>query len=537
MSARHSKKKNVTEKKDAAPAPPRPGRVARFFSALGHAARDRDYHLALAGGVAGVLAWPPVGLWWLGPLAPALLFLAAQRAATPGAALRRMLAGGWLFYFGAIHWLCTLWRFNPVAPLGIMLLAVYFALWPALGTWALRRWAWSSSPALQFTAWGSMWLLTEWVRTLGRLAAVLGELGHMWAAHPALIQPAAWLGELGVSLAVLWAAGFLLWAGRWVLTRRVEKTAAGLAGMAALALVPVLYMFAWADQQAVEMKIDQAPETQDGWQVALVQPNVDQITKFNSYANPDAKVRWSLQEKIFATQEEMIAQAKREGWGLALLPETSFTQIDFETNPLLRARAARLARTAGADLLVGVTRWVNPDTPQEEFYNSAYLISQSGDYSPPYDKIRLVPFGEDLPYFEYIPGLQSIVGIGQFNRGHSATLFETGPYRFGTMICFESTFSQMARMFANKGASFLAVITNDAWYGMSAGVKAHHDLSYLRAVETRRWVVRCANTGISSVIDPAGRDLASLPLGTQGIVEQKIYPSVSPASTFFMRLG
>jgi apolipoprotein N-acyltransferase len=187
-------------------------------------------------------------------------------------------------------------------------------------------------------------------------------------------------------------------------------------------------------------------------------------------------------------------------------------------------------------MLIGATRDLTP-RGRDEIYNSSYLLNAQGEYVDYYDKMRLVPFGEALPYFNAIPGLQSVVGIGEFDEGCHATLFPVRGRKFGALICFESTFSQMARMFANAGADFLVVITNDAWYGRSAGAAHHHHLSLLRAVETRRWIARCANTGISSVIAPDGRALLSLPLERRDLLEGVLLLPATPPVTFFMHHG
>ena len=137
-----------------------------------------------------------------------------------------------------------------------------------------------------------------------------------------------------------------------------------------------------------------------------------------------------------------------------------------------------------------------------------------------------------------MPSVSSVVETSS-STPHSAlrTPHYSRPLRFGALICFESTFSSMARRFAASGADFLVVITNDAWYGLSAGAAAHHNLSLLRAVETRRYVLRCANTGISSIIAPTGRILATLGLGQSGILRATITPKTDYCATLFTRFG
>ncbi len=512
----------------------------------------------MVGGLAGAAAFDPVAARPLIALAPVGCFVAISLAPTPHGALLRALVFGELFYFGALHWLCTLYTFNYFAPLGIVLLAGYVALYPALIGYALRRWFRGASPVRRYLLFAALWLLLEYFRTLGRLAVPLGQLGHAWATWSWAIQIASILGEMGVSLLVLAAAGWVLSLG-WIWTERrrrgTEKPGAGEptarprnALVASSIVVLVLYShclgsaIAWRDR-ARGAKAGDAPTSE--LRVALLQPNVDQITKFLSYASPNPEQRDDLSEQITGLQESMLALRARPDWDLIILPESAFTQQDFAANTALRERVGRMAQGAGADMFFGANRDVPP--PNAEVYNSAYLVRENGAYDErAYDKTRLVPFGEYLPYFGLIPGLQEyVVGIGSFNEGREPTLFEASKplggeartWRFGALICFESMFSAMTRAYSRKGADFLVVITNDAWYGLSAGPAHHHHLSRLRAVETRRWVLRCANTGISSIIDPAGEVRHTLGLDKRGFVEGSIKLRPDQPTTLFARFG
>lgn len=519
---------------------------------------------ALAGGLAGALAFNPVALRPLIVLAPLGCFLAVRWAPSPRGAMLRAWAFGWVYYFGALHWLLTVSNWaepHILGVFGVALLGVYLGAYPALAGFALRQWFWTRCASLQFALFGSLWLLTEWFRTLGRLAVPLAELGHAWATVPWAIQIAQWLGELGVTFEVLYLAGVIFLAGRWwALRRSPDQAAVAVARRRLGRVVPALAVVAvlWSVVSALSLR---------GWDkrihdtlyapgaklinVGLVQPNIPQDLKLNSY-NPDVDetTRAQLQQQIRERTEAMLQAYAKGQYQLILLPETAYTELDFNLNMPLRNRVGEMVRKAGADVLVSASRLVNPTgRPDDyEFYNTAFFVHKDGSFDQAfYDKMRLVPFGESLPYFDMIPGMQSFVGIGSFNEGKSQTLFTSSGQKFGVLICFESTFSSMARGLARTGAAFLTVVTNDAWYGMSAGASSHHDLSLLRAVETRRWLLRCANTGISSIITPAGRIAeyqtpqgaltATLALGKQGFVQGSIAPSVYTGQTLFTRLG
>jgi apolipoprotein N-acyltransferase len=558
--------------------------------------------------VAGALAFEPVGWRWLAPVAMALAFDAVQRSRGPGAAFRRMVVFGWIFYFGAIQWLTTIGDYAPaplLASVGIGALALYMTLYPALGVYALRRWLWRPGPGTQFLLFACVWVLAEWLRTLGRLAVPLAQLGHAWAAWPVAIQPAQFVGEIGISLEILWLAGIFYYWSAYFRARRAggterERAAAPDQPSIGRGILPTLFFpvlilacaLLLAGWQARINAFADKPEAQS-LRVVLVQPNIQQPIKLASYASPYGDVQALLREAIATVLETMLAGQPRPEWDatmaeltgfplegdavartfqkleqqvaarqhalpdrppsldadLAVLPETAFAEWNFPESPESIARVGRMAQRAGAPLLFGASRTTGAGS-REAVYNSAFLMQADGRLSDRfYDKMRLVPFGECLPYFDMIPGFQeNIVGVGSFTEGRQRTLFEatgvrtdgttpTSPLRLGVLICFESTFSSSGRMLAAEGADALIVITNDGWYGASAGARAHHDLSLLRAVENRRYVVRCANTGISSVIAPTGRIVGSVPLNEAGLLHCKITPKTDYGTTLFTRIG
>ena len=272
--------------------------------------------------------------------------------------------------------------------------------------------------------------------------------------------------------------------------------------------------------------------------VALIQPNINQMDKMDSYMHPDPRVKARMSERIYRAQETLVLDFLPEGIDLVVMPESAYPSLTFVEKRDIHRRIEELMKPSGADLLFGAARLVRGGPGERvRLYNSALYLEQGGsvEKAPYQDKMLLVPFGETIPYFDAIPFVKTLVGVGEWDIGEEIGIFETRGYKFGAMICFESAFGAQGRRIANEGASFLAVITNDAWYGFSAGPPQHHNLSLLRAVETRRPVVRAANTGISSIINPAGRVTDSLGLGAPGVIPGEIVPQ--SVTTFFARWG
>jgi apolipoprotein N-acyltransferase len=206
-----------------------------------------------------------------------------------------------------------------------------------------------------------------------------------------------------------------------------------------------------------------------------------------------------------------------------------------------------IAARADAAILLGSSNLhkFKPAEPKSAKYkNSAYLIDpkRNGDPEKPYDKMRLLPFGEYLPYGEKIPwNVLGIPATPNFLPGKKIKLFRLNGITFGAPICWENIFDADARRFVDKGAGFLVNITNEAWFGRSAAPYQFLSMNVFRAVENSRYVVRCANTGVSCFIDSRGRilnrvkDRNNFDVNVAGVLTGTVYPS--NAKTLFTRFG
>src|SRR5213594_5026527 len=169
-----------------------------------------------------------------------------------------------------------------------------------------------------------------------------------------------------------------------------------------------------------------------------------------------------------------------------------------------------LAASAETDLLLGTI-----DEQNHDVYNAALLISDGGERMQVYRKVHLVPFGEYVPGRHRVPLLARIVGDqvpGDFSAGRDYTVFEltNSDVQVAPLICFEDTIGELARRFVlptdtNPGANLLVDITNDGWFLHSAGSHQHLANAIFRCIETRRPMVRAANTGVTCFVNEFGR--------------------------------
>ncbi|MET0688260.1 MAG: apolipoprotein N-acyltransferase, partial [Methyloceanibacter sp.] len=194
-------------------------------------------------------------------------------------------------------------------------------------------------------------------------------------------------------------------------------------------------------------------------------------------------------------------------------------------------------------LLVGSARLVEEGDAQgglaaRRIYNSLLVVDDKGAVLDAYDKRHLVPFGEYLPFQDFLEslGFMQITGVrGGFSEGAGSLLLNVpGAPQARPLICYEIIFpDEIASRTERPG--WLLNLTNDAWFGSSAGPYQHFHQARVRAVEQGLPLVRGANTGISAVVDPYGRILAEIGLGESGVADANLPHAIAP--TLFVQFG
>lgn len=233
----------------------------------------------------------------------------------------------------------------------------------------------------------------------------------------------------------------------------------------------------------------------------------------------------------------LIEKAAADGAELVVIPETVFP-VYIENNAKIRNLLSETAKKNSVTILVGtMTKDENECqrniivavTPDGEFHMENY-----------YSKRHLVPFGEYVPWRDLFTAIYpplSDIGMldNDFTPGEDSAVFDTGEYKIGSAICFDSIFAELIRGSVNDGAELIAIETNDSWFSDSAAVYMHEAQAKLRAVEAGRYVLRAANTGISAIISPTGRAIAEI----EPLVDGYIVESVRPRSvrTLYSAVG
>jgi len=169
-------------------------------------------------------------------------------------------------------------------------------------------------------------------------------------------------------------------------------------------------------------------------------------------------------------------------------------------------------------------------------FNSASLVSPSGEWIGRYDKTHLVPFGEYVPFKRFLSFAGGLTKeVGDFTAGATRLPLQAGEEKLGVFICYESIFPDEVRQFARSGAQVLVNISNDGWYGDSGAYAQHLKQARMRAIENDRWLLRATNTGVTAAIDPFGRITQSVPRKVRTSLVANY--AVVDETTFYTRHG
>jgi apolipoprotein N-acyltransferase len=265
----------------------------------------------------------------------------------------------------------------------------------------------------------------------------------------------------------------------------------------------------------------------------IMQPNLQQDVRFNYAARQEVMNRYvELSDRTSGPQSHGVRDATILIW-----PESAFPFF-LTREPDALAQIAQLLQ-GGPVLITGAMRLAEPVDPADPAaYNSIYVIDREGSIASLYDKVHLVPFGEYLPFQRFLErlGLQQLTKQrGGFLSGDRRRLIAVPSAPLALpLICYEIIFPGDV-MAEGPRPGWIVNVTNDAWFGISSGPYQHLQQARLRAIEEGLPLVRAANTGVSAVIDPAGRIVNSLPLGREGVIDSLLPRPIG--ATIYARVG
>jgi apolipoprotein N-acyltransferase len=451
--------------------------------------KKRDFLLSLLSAILLVLLFPKYNLeplaWFA--LVP-LLYALDGKSLLQGFVLGFIT--GFLSFIGIIYWIVFAMHTYGNVPfmlsiLILLLLVGYLSLF--VGTFAfLSRFLlqWFGPHVIMLTPF--LWVSLEYLRSFLLTGFPWANLGHSQYLNLPFIQIADITGVYGLSFVILLVNVTF----HWILHQWSRKIFPIREVVITLLIFLGFLIYGYVRMSTLDRKMS----SQTPLDIGLVQGNIDQSIKWDE----------SFQRKTLDIYENLSFKVAERKPDLIIWPETAtpfFFQAAKEYQPFI----LDIPKKTDAFLLFGTPSF-KLERGKVNHYNSAYLVSPSGDISGRYDKIHLVPFGEYVPLSDLLFFIGSLgEGIGNFKSGKEFTLLSLPQGKFGVLICFEIIFPELSRRFVKNGADFLVTITNDAWFGTSSAPYQHLSIATFRAIENRVFIARAANTGISAFIDPKGR--------------------------------
>jgi apolipoprotein N-acyltransferase len=476
--------------------------------------------IAAGAGAFAALAMPPFGLW---PALALSLTVAVWLIdgsidggrLRRGATIWRAALAGWLWGFGyfvaGLWWLGAAFLveadvFAWLLPFGVLGLPALLAFFPALG-FALAALLWSPGPA-RLLAFAVALTASEWLRGHLFTGFPWNALGMALGQNLLLMQSAALLG--------LWGLTFV--AALALSTPALLGTEDGRARFGPV-VVAAIVLAAMAGLGGLRLWGETVPSVA-GIKLRIMQPNLPQDAKFRPSNGPAILRSYlALSDRATSPTTSGLADVNLLVW-----PESAFPFL-LHREPHALAQIAALL-PPNTMLITGAARQ-GEGLPGEEagrYFNAIQVIDSDGAIRATYDKVHLVPFGEYVPHV--LDATLRAIGIrqfvhmpGGFAAGERRALLQVpGLPAASPTVCYEAIFPGEV-VAEGPRPGWILNVTNDAWFGDTPGPHQHFAQARLRAVEQGLPLVRAANTGISAVVDPLGRIVASLPLGREGVLD------------------
>ena len=444
------------------------------------------------------------------------------------------LIGFWFgfgYFFVSLYWIAEAFLVEPERHAWLLPfvmtampggMALFFAGATAL---AILLWRPGGARAL---ALAIAFALAEYARGHVLTGLPWNLLGYGLTENAGLMQLASIFGVYALSL----IAVLVFSSPATIVTPTGSRLAApkSAAAMAGLLLVLLALGYAWG-----ERRLNSAGVATTDIRLRIVQANIDQANKWR----PENAA--SIFDEYIDLSKSAGGARGLAGINLVIWPETAVPFLLADSPDALAAIGEVLPE--GSTLLVGSARLVETrdesgSIEQRRVYNSLLVIDDKANVVSVYDKIHLVPFGEYLPFQDFLEslGFMQMTGVrGGFSVGTGTRrLTVPGAPHASPLICYEIIFPD-AIMAPEGRTGWLLNVTNDAWFGTSAGPYQHFQQARIRAVEQGLPLVRAANTGVSAIVDPYGRIVAELGIGERGVVDGLLPQALKP--TLFARHG
>ncbi len=412
---------------------------------------------------------------------------------------KKAFLGGWLtglvYFGGTLYWIApTLWQGGLSSLISFFIffgLVSYLALYLGLFS-ALLKYVSKGHGGRGLLIAPVLWVVLEWVKGHFLTGFPWASLAYSQTEFLPMIQIADFGSIYVVGFLVMFCNRALYLSLRGLFREERHPDRFDWRPLVLAGLVFLLSFFYGT------FRLSESTKTEEQISLAVIQGNIAQDKKWDrNFKQETLEVYWRLSEEVLKDNTK-----KRD---LILWPEAVLPFI-FGTEAVHEKALSDFSRDRDVYLLLGAPSLTTREREAVSLRNSAYLISPDSEHVSQYDKMHLVPFGEYVPFPEWLFFIKKWVqGLADFSPGVEAVVFEVGQARIGTAICFELIFPEIVRRFVQNGATVMTTITNDAWFGDTSAPDQHFSMMVFRAIENRISFARAANTGISGFVDARGQ--------------------------------
>ncbi|MCX6179277.1 MAG: apolipoprotein N-acyltransferase [Chlorobiales bacterium] len=486
--------------------------LSRTMNQLGN---SRYKASVLSGVLLGVSfpTYPFIRLELLAWVALVPLLISLRSVEKVGELFRRVYIAMLIFCVISLWWVSL-----ATLPGGILTLVAqaFFLTVPLLGFYTIKK---TAGYHFALFSLPFLWVAWEWAYMQQDLSLGWLTLGNSQSNLNFMIQYVDLTGVWGVSFWIVWFNVLVLLA----LIGSRKDALRSVAFMAVMIVAPLIYAAVVFHREGLEGRKDFQ------LRVTLVQPDINPHEKWQRNNSAD------IMEKYYRMTNRAVRENRPD---LVMWPETAIpfyildkANADDLQNLRLSLRMWNTALLTGFSDIIYYPAGGQPDTEHYgkndqsanrffETYNASMLLVPGNGAPQIYRKMRLVPFAERVPYVDYFPWLGnltfSLAGIKGWGKGHDTTIMELQSSRYGkvnlaNIICYESIFPGLVTEFVRKGAQVLTLVTNDGWYATSYGPYQHLAIGRIRCIENRRAMARCANTGLTVIINKYGQIIDEIP--------------------------
>ena len=503
-----------------------------------------SFALACASGILLGLSFPPLQFGLLACVGLVPLFVLLDRVESYPRALRYSYVVFLLFNLITLYWVGGFAHgkdaFLMLAGGALLIAHPVFFLVPIVAYFFVNK---NLGVSIALISIPFIWVGFEWLHSLGEVGFPWLTLGNTQTYALERIQFITFTGVYGISFWIVALNAIVYFLYRKI-SRREWKLISSRSVVALIILIVVTLIPGIHGRVALSTA---SPMNRPRVRVGIIQPNLDPWKKWQ--ASAEGQIQNYLQQS-----QELVGQKPE----LTIWPETAiafrilsgrYSDVFYQLRTGIDSLGSALL-TGFADMVFydslsapAASKIVRGTNAHYDDFNAMMLLEPRSEKVQKYAKIKLVPFGERVPYAEKLSFLAIAikwdVGISGWGTGRDTTVFvldrQGSQIPFSGMICYESIYPDLVSAFVRKGAQFLVIITNDSWWGNTSGAYQHKQCAVLRAIENRRAIARCANGGVSCLIDRFGRISEERDLYTRASIAGDV--QLSTEKTFYSMYG